>query len=231
MPRTIGQPEPSRSRAGLDRTPVVSHAASVRLPTYIAVGLLTVGGDAVPQPAAPPAPPSASTSTAPSASTSAAPATSTSAAPATRNKAGVDWLDWGTGLSMAAQQKKPVLVQFYTTWCGYCRQMEQSTFKDPTVLRALVETINVRVDAEETVDRTGGFNGLDLATRHKITVYPTLMVLRADGSVLSRVDGMMATRPFLMWLNLSLAQNMAPVPESSPNISPLPSAPAPSEGR
>jgi thiol:disulfide interchange protein len=45
----------------------------------------------------------------------------------------VAWSDFGRGLERAGAENKPLMVAFLTGWCGYCRQMDRITWKDPAM--------------------------------------------------------------------------------------------------
>ncbi len=51
----------------------------------------------------------------------------------------VVWLDWNTGYEKAAKEGKIVLVDAYTTWCGWCKKMDADTYANPQVARYLNE--------------------------------------------------------------------------------------------
>ncbi len=48
--------------------------------------------------------------------------------------AGIDWYDMKTGLEKAQRFNKPVIIKFYTDWCGWCTKMDKSTFSDQKVI-------------------------------------------------------------------------------------------------
>ena len=78
--------------------------------------------------------------------------------------------------------------------------MEKQTFRDPRVLTRLRDVVPVRVDAEETAAR-GGLVGADLALRYAIEVYPTIVVVDAEGRELARNTGVMSPDEFLSWID------------------------------
>jgi thiol:disulfide interchange protein len=53
-----------------------------------------------------------------------------------------------TGLSVAAREQKPVLVDFWATWCKNCLTMDKTTLADPEVVAALSGYVKVKYQAE-----------------------------------------------------------------------------------
>ncbi len=134
----------------------------------------------------------------PAATSPATPLVSTGRAPAPA--AEVEWVDFGRGLQRARATGRPVLVDFFATWCGVCSAMDRRTFRNPDVMRRLGEIVTVRVDSEETRARDG-VRGVDLAERFGIRGYPTFVILGPDGRELSRRTGFLAPWQLIRWLD------------------------------
>jgi thiol:disulfide interchange protein DsbD len=49
-------------------------------------------------------------------------------------------------LSMAKQQNKPLMLDFYADWCTYCKSMEKTTFQSQKVITALEDFIVLQAD-------------------------------------------------------------------------------------
>jgi len=47
------------------------------------------------------------------------------------------WLPFNEGMALAAKEKKHVVIDFYTTWCHWCKVMDRETFANPEVKRYL----------------------------------------------------------------------------------------------
>ena len=61
----------------------------------------------------------------------------------------INWMSWDE--AVAANQKEPrlIFVDTYTDWCGWCKRMDQTTFKHPAIVKYMNEHYYaVKLDAE-----------------------------------------------------------------------------------
>lgn len=85
----------------------------------------------------------------------------------------------------AAENDKWVLIDIYTDWCTFCRQMYNETYTNQKVIDMLNEYFYVtRVNAES--DEMVTFNGEELsmerlAAEFGVTSYPTTVIVQPDG--------------------------------------------------
>ena len=46
----------------------------------------------------------------------------------------IKWMSFNDAVKKSQQQKKKVFIDFYTSWCGWCKRMDATTFEDPAVV-------------------------------------------------------------------------------------------------
>jgi thioredoxin-related protein len=51
------------------------------------------------------------------------------------NKAeGIKWMTFQEAMKQNKQQPKKVFIDMYTSWCGWCKRMDATTFEDPAII-------------------------------------------------------------------------------------------------
>jgi thiol:disulfide interchange protein DsbD len=92
---------------------------------------------------------------------------------------GVSWKSYSEKTLREAQnQNKPVIIDFYATWCTPCRELEEVTFHDPEVVKqAEKDFIMVKVDVTQ-----GGNPFHDqLLQQYDVKGVPTVVFLDPSG--------------------------------------------------
>lgn len=93
-----------------------------------------------------------------------------------------NWLhDYAAGRQEAKQKRRPLLLDFGTSNCIWCRRLDMTSFRDPVVVQALQEKfVAAKVDAERETAVAQSFG---------VEIFPTLVFTDADGRVLFRQVG------------------------------------------
>jgi len=106
------------------------------------------------------------------------------------------WLkdDWKTALAQAKQNKQIIIADFYGIWCPPCLQQDANVFKNPQFIEAAKPFVKLRIDVDQPVN-------WDAIKKYDIKVFPTVLYLDADGSVLHRVAGLQNIRGYLKQLH------------------------------
>src|SRR5215470_130760 len=90
-------------------------------------------------------------------------------------------ISFDAALAAAKQSGKVVMIDFFTTWCGPCKMLDETTWKDGKVVAWLREkTIALRIDAEKEVE---------LSSKYHVDAYPTILFIKPDGTEIDRLVG------------------------------------------
>jgi thiol:disulfide interchange protein len=80
---------------------------------------------------------------------------------------------------------KLIFIDAYASWCGPCKRMAATSFKNREVGKVYNEQfINLKIDCEKDAD------GPELARMYKVKAYPTLLVIDGNGKLIKEVVGM-----------------------------------------
>jgi thioredoxin-related protein len=119
-------------------------------------------------------------------------------------EARIVWRRWDDGLQEARRAGKPVLVDVFTDWCGWCKRMDRDVYSRADVREYLTaHFVTVKLDAES--DEGARYEGRDLtssmiAERFRVTSYPTTVFLGPSGQHIINVPGYVPPDRFLLVL-------------------------------
>ena len=100
------------------------------------------------------------------------------------------WLQGAEGLfgaieSLQGERKgAPMVVYFYTDWCGYCRQFERELLGTVPVRQYFQDVLAVRINPE------AGSREREIAKYYGVNGYPAFFVHSGRSRTLSRVERM-----------------------------------------
>jgi thioredoxin-like negative regulator of GroEL len=101
----------------------------------------------------------------------------------------ISWrTDYNRARQEATEQGRPLVLDFTTENCFWCRQLESRTFVDPEVMQLLTQRcIPIRVDVARNPQ---------LAQSLNIQTYPTLVYASPDGKILGYHEGFLEAPKF-----------------------------------
>lgn len=116
----------------------------------------------------------------------------------------VEWKGWNAGLAAAASSHRPVVVDVYTDWCRWCKQMDREVYGRADVAQYLAAhfvTVKLNAESGEPVSYQGrSSNARALASSFGVSGYPTTIFLASDGERLANVPGYIEPARFLLLL-------------------------------
>jgi thioredoxin-related protein len=121
------------------------------------------------------------------------------------------------GEKLSEENPKPFVIFIHTSWCKYCKMMENSTFKNPEIIKILnTDFYFIALDAESKDDihfnntvfkfkpkghKTGIHElATELATINSEVVYPTLTILQTDFSIIFQKHSFLNVKELLIIL-------------------------------
>jgi thioredoxin-related protein len=114
----------------------------------------------------------------------------------------VEWMTVEQAADKLQQEKRPVLIDLYTSWCGWCKEMDRKTYSSKKVAAYLAEKFyTVKVDAETRAviswqGRTYGYspqyrsNEFALYLTHGRLEFPTTIII-TPGDAPQAIPGFM----------------------------------------
>lgn len=110
-----------------------------------------------------------------------------------------------------ANPEKSLFIDVYTDWCGWCKKMDNTTFKDKEVVSFLNDYfIPVKFNAEqkeEVIFNNQKFNFMQVGRRgvHELAAallqgslsYPSYVVMNSDGNITHIFKGYMSPNDLL----------------------------------
>jgi thioredoxin-related protein len=127
----------------------------------------------------------------------------------------INWMDITELETAMSEDPKPVFFDVYTDWCGWCKRMDATTFKDPQVVALLNEKFHpVKFDGERKDTFTfrehqfkyvasgrRGYNELTGALLNGQLSYPSFVALNEEFERITIIKGYQQTKEFVVMLN------------------------------
>ncbi len=117
----------------------------------------------------------------------------------------------------AVLEKKVLVLQFTAKWCQPCKYMEKEVFSNLSVQKLIQQKIVLlKLNIDDPRNE-------ELKKEHKVTVLPTLIMMRASGKILARAEQSFNPESFIAWaeenINPNTVSKVDPTPSMDPNDS------------
>ncbi len=113
----------------------------------------------------------------------------------------VHWITFEEAVEKSKVTKRPIFIDVYTDWCGWCKVMDKNTFSDPAVAKLLNENFYpVKFNAEQREEivfdnhtfkyvENGRYHQLAAALLNNKLSYPTVVFLDEDFKMIQPLPG------------------------------------------
>jgi len=116
----------------------------------------------------------------------------------------LDWQSWNAGLRAARATGRPVLVDVYTDWCGWCKRMDRDVYSRSDIdgyLHSHFVIVRLNAESMEAESWRGhSYSARALASTFEVSGYPTTIFFTSEGERLVNLPGYVEPDRFLLLL-------------------------------
>jgi thioredoxin-like negative regulator of GroEL len=106
-------------------------------------------------------------------------------------KGGIRWeRDFEIALKKAKSSGKPVMIDFWADWCGWCHRLDETTYRDPKVLQLSKSFVPLKLNAEGTRAEVA------IAVRYGVSSLPTIAFISPSGRMVLLLQGFQGPAQF-----------------------------------
>ncbi len=110
-------------------------------------------------------------------------------------------IKWSTNYKAAMEQAKksgkPAFIDFWAPWCGPCRQMLATTYKDKTVVARSAKFVPILIDVDKN---------REIARKYNVSAIPKVVFLDSKGEILTEEVGYLSATEFVKLMDSALAK-------------------------
>lgn len=113
----------------------------------------------------------------------------------------VTWHGYNTGIQKAKQTGRPIVIDFYASWCYWCKVMDRETFSNDIVGRKLnADYVAIRIDMESNEQikmKTRTFSPKEFAAMLGVRGLPSVAFMDKNGEIITVIPGYVKVDTFM----------------------------------
>lgn len=129
----------------------------------------------------------------------------------------IQWMSMEEALEKHAKQPRPIILDAYTDWCGWCKKLDATTFRDPNIVDYVNRNfyaVKFEADTKDTIN----YKGKQYINSQPLT--PKVPNRRAPMHTLGYELGI-SSFPTIVYFDKNLNPNPAPGYQSAKDIQPI----------
>ena len=91
--------------------------------------------------------------------------------------------DFDKAVEKSKSEKKVIMIDIYTDWCGICKEMDKTTFAEKKVIDYTTNFITLKFNPEKAS------NGNDILRKYNVSGFPTMLFINSNGFVIKKIVG------------------------------------------
>jgi thioredoxin-related protein len=104
----------------------------------------------------------------------------------------ITWVnDLAKGLSQAKTDNKVAMIDVYTDWCTWCKELDKKTYKNEKVIELSKNFINIKVNPEK--DKAVA----EFIKNYNVNGFPTVLFVEYNGALVLKIGGFLAADGFV----------------------------------
>lgn len=113
-------------------------------------------------------------------------------------RAEMEWIvnDEARALELAADEGKPLIMDFYADWCVACVELDEKTWNKPDVVNRLEDFVRLKFDFTRETEWAK-----EMKQKYEITGMPTVILFGESGEEVARFAGFLPPSDFIALLN------------------------------
>lgn len=125
----------------------------------------------------------------------------------------IEWLSWEKALEKNKTEKRKIIVDVYTDWCGWCKKMDKLTFQNPVIAEYINDNyyaVKFNAEKKEEIEFNNkvykyvsgfgrrGYHELANEIMNGRMSYPTVVFIDENQKVIQPIPGFQDTTTFEM---------------------------------